>query len=70
MKNIKLLILTNYLIVLQLAAILNINDVPVPKQDESLAGIPDWELKPSGYSAGDFVKYRGNVFKADYWAKS
>ena len=68
--NIKFIILLYNLISFLQAAILSINDVPIPKEGESLAGIPNWELKPSGYSAGDFVKYNGNVFKADYWAKN
>jgi hypothetical protein len=30
--------------------------------------VPDWVEKPEGYQAGSMVKYKGNVFKADFWA--
>ena len=30
----------------------------------------DWEYKSSGYKTGDLVKYKGNIFRADYWARS
>lgn len=33
-------------------------------------GIEEWEWKDTGYQAGCQVKYRGNIFVADFWAQS
>jgi GH18 family chitinase len=30
--------------------------------------IPDWVEKPEGYQAGSVVKYKGNIFRAAFWA--
>ena len=30
--------------------------------------VPDWVEKPEGYQTGDMVKYKGNIFKANFWA--
>lgn len=30
--------------------------------------VPDWTRKDSGYQAGEMVKYKGNVFYANFWA--
>ena len=29
---------------------------------------PEWEHKPEGYQTGAMVKYKGNIFKAAFWA--
>lgn len=31
-------------------------------------GVPDWVAKPEGYQTGAVVKYKGNVFRAAFWA--
>src|SRR4051812_46390903 len=30
--------------------------------------VPDWVSKDEGYQAGAMVKYKGNVFYANFWA--
>ena len=30
--------------------------------------VPDWEPKDTGYTTGDMVKYKGNIFYANFWA--
>ena len=30
--------------------------------------VPDWEFKSEGYQAGSKVKYKGNIFHANFWA--
>ncbi len=30
--------------------------------------VPDWVEKPKGYQTDDMVKYKGNIFKANFWA--
>ncbi|MGW4528047.1 glycoside hydrolase family 18 protein [Amycolatopsis sp. NPDC004378] len=30
--------------------------------------ISEWEAKPEGYQAGSVIKYKGNVFRAAFWA--
>ena len=30
--------------------------------------VSEWTAKPSGYHTGDMVKYKGNIFRAAYWA--
>ena len=32
--------------------------------------VREWEFKASGYQAGSLVKFKGNIFVADYWAQS
>ena len=30
--------------------------------------VSDWVEKPEGYQTGSMVKYKGNVFIANFWA--
>ena len=37
-------------------------------QSSDYPDVPDWTYKPEGYQAGAMVKYKGNVFRAAFWA--
>jgi len=35
---------------------------------QDYSNVPDWVAKPEGYQTGAMVKYKGNIFYANFWA--